>query len=432
MGVGIMKKTKMLMLMSMPFLLLNMTSQDIWANNVFVNMQANQIIDYKIVAAGLDGSDDPRIRNTGGGDGTWVGKVEGTEGSKDTGSLKSNGSADSSADNGADSSNDPSDGSGKFYENKMFYLGLAGVVVVAAIFGALTYRFFLKRKEAKRLRKSLLVLGGGSHAVTDSNSGTNSGIKTRFRVGNLHNVGRREEQQDSFCLSDIYDKDVLTKKGLLAVVADGMGGLEGGAAISKLVCNTFLRSYTKHEEINNPVEFLYDTAAAAENAVEKYVKQKNVEGGSTLVAVLIKNGKMDYLSVGDSHIYLLRDGNLKQLNREHNFGEVLKEKAARGEVDKNEPYVNPQRHALTAYIGMGSFDIVDRNSKSIVLVPGDKIFLCSDGVYNALKPEAIIAAMSGDAVSAAKRMEQEITAKNFSQQDNFTGVIIEYALDERK
>ena len=151
------------------------------------------------------------------------------------------------------------------------------------------------------------------------------------------------------------------------------------------------------------------------------------DGGSTLVAVLIRDGQLHFVSVGDSRIYLLRGGQLIQINREHTFGALLKEKAARGEVDPEEPFVNPRRHALVAYIGMGSFNTVDRSGRPISLIPGDKVLLCSDGVFNALGEEALAAALAGDPLTAAQRLEEEILAQAIPSQDNFTGVIVEYA-----
>lgn len=245
-----------------------------------------------------------------------------------------------------------------------------------------------------------------------------------LRVGNLQNIGRRKEQQDSFCVSDITDKIAVKEKGVLAVVADGMGGLQGGANISNLVAETFLDSY-KSQSNFEPTFFLYQTAEAAERAVEQYMQRTGVNGGSTLVAVMVKNSQLNYISVGDSHIYLLRDNVLTLMNQEHNFAAVLREKAKRGEVDENEQYVNPKRNALTAYIGIGNFDTVDRNSRPEFLRAGDKILLCSDGVYNALGNDAIIAALSFDAITAAKRLEHDILAQNIPEQDNFTAIILE-------
>lgn len=256
-----------------------------------------------------------------------------------------------------------------------------------------------------------------------------SKLKPIFRVGNLHNRGKRDEQQDSFCISDINDTVSVERKGILAVVADGMGGLEGGAAISQLVADTFLEEYNRKRNIESPSEFLYETANAAEVAAEKYMEQHDVDGGSTLVSVLIKGNEMHFLSVGDSHIYILSDNRITLINKEHNFAAVLKEKAARGEVAPDEPYVNPRRNSLTAYIGMGSFQIMDTNDKTIALKPGDKVFLCSDGVFNTLKDAEIKDMLSDDAIVAAERLRNAVLLKGNPKQDNFTGVIVEYVSD---
>ena len=245
-----------------------------------------------------------------------------------------------------------------------------------------------------------------------------------LRAGNLQDIGSRKEQQDSFCLSNIHDATAVRNKGLMAVVADGMGGLEGGAQISRLVTDTFLRNYNQQQSFE-PTTFLYETANSAELAVENYMAQTGVNGGSTLVAVLIKNSRMDYISVGDSHIYLMRDNTLTLINREHNLGALLKEQAERGEVDPNEPYVNPKRNALTAYIGIGNFRTVDKNEQPIFLQKGDKILLCSDGVYNALGDDALIRLLSSDAVTASEQIHREILFQEIPSQDNFTAIILE-------
>jgi len=250
-----------------------------------------------------------------------------------------------------------------------------------------------------------------------------------YRVGNLHHIGQREEQQDSFCLSDINDGEATREKGLLAVVADGMGGLEGGAAISQRVTDTFLARYRKLA-IPDADEFLYDSVMAAEKAVEELMAARHVNGGSTLVAVLLRGDVLHFISVGDSRIYLLRGKKLLQLNHEHTYGALLRERATRGEIDPEEPYVNPRRDALTAYIGMGALKRIDRSERPVPLQPGDKVLLCSDGVFNALGRDALISALEGEAAQAAAQIEEAVLAQELSNQDNFTGVILEWRDDK--
>lgn len=319
--------------------------------------------------------------------------------------------------------NEKSKNEGGFLENLpdnkvVWALGGAGIACIAMVGWRILRKYVKENTDKQKTQKhSSQTYASESH------------LKPRFRVGNLHNIGRRDEQQDSFCISDINDSISVERKGIMAVVADGMGGLEGGAAISQMVADTFLKEYAYQSDIDAPAVFLYDTAKAAETAVEKYMERSNVDGGSTLVAILIKGDKMHFLSVGDSHIYLISNEKIILLNKEHNFAAVLKEKAERGEVAPDEPYVNPRRNSLTAYIGMGSFQIMDTNREAISLNHGDKVFLCSDGVFNTLKEDEIKYMLLKDAVSAAKELETAVLTKGIPKQDNFTGVIVEYMND---
>lgn len=309
------------------------------------------------------------------------------------------------------SSVEDDDGKEVSIRERLFMPLVAATVVLLAAVCLLCWRQRSRTRDSARKNEHSVFSG--------------SVIRPDYQIGNLHNIGKRGEQQDSFCLSDIRDELALEQKGLLAVVADGMGGMEDGAAISQLVTDTFLRCY-RQMSVPDPDAFLYTAAEASENAVEDYMKQAGSNGGSTLVAVLLRGNRMYYISVGDSRIYLLRGGQMFQINREHTYGADLRERAARGEVNPEEPYVNPQRNSLTAYIGMGSFNRVDRNAAPISLQPGDKIMLCSDGVFNALGDDALCKVLDGDVVTATLRLEEAVLGQNLANQDNFTAVLVEW------
>mgnify|MGYP002625264285 CR=1 FL=1 len=247
-------------------------------------------------------------------------------------------------------------------------------------------------------------------------------------VGSFQNVGKRKEQQDSFFFSEPADFDT---KGILATVADGMGGLQGGAIMSRIIVETFRERFNQTSK-PKPKSFLLETARAAETGVENQIVRSGVNGGSTLVAVMIRDDELYFFSIGDSRIYLMHDDRLIQLNEEHTYGSQLLKKAARGEISQSKALNDPERHALTAYIGMGSFNIFDRNEQPIKLSPNDKVMLCSDGVFNALDNVSLIKALNEDAISAARRLEKEISARDISDQDNFTGVILEFRAESEQ
>lgn len=245
-----------------------------------------------------------------------------------------------------------------------------------------------------------------------------------YQIGNVHNRGRREEQQDSFCISDVSNKADLKTKGLMAVVADGMGGLESGASVSQLVSNIFLNKY-RVCAIPDCNAFLYDAVIESEQEVEKYIAANHVDGGSTLVAVMIRDGLLSFISVGDSFIFMIRAGKLIKLNTEHTYGNLLRERAAKGEIDPEEAEINPKRASLTSYIGIGNLRLIDQSGAPIKLADGDILFLCSDGVYNALGDNALLEVVTGgDFGEAAERVEQAVLMQNIPTQDNFTAVMI--------
>lgn len=274
------------------------------------------------------------------------------------------------------------------------------LTAIAAALGAAFYAARLKRR-------------GGRGEKT-------AAPELEYRLGSFSGLGGRDEQQDSYCICGDSDAAM----GLLAAVADGMGGLQDGAAISRKVTEAFSSRFASGRT-EKPEKFLKGCVLDAQRAALKHMDAVGVTGGSTLAAVLIRGGKAHFISVGDSAIYLMRGGELSKLNREHNYASRLMELAARGKVDRLEPYVNPARAALTSYIGIRRLRLIDKSAAPIALAAGDRIMICSDGVYNALEPEAIAGLLAEGAGKAAGDMEAEITARGRKDQDNFTAVIIE-------
>jgi serine/threonine protein phosphatase PrpC len=148
--------------------------------------------------------------------------------------------------------------------------------------------------------------------------------------------------------------------------------------------------------------------------------------GSTLAAVLLVGGSMWLLSVGDSRIALIRNGGILQLNREHTYALDLDEAAARGQISYREAAGDPQRRALTSYIGMGSLEHIDRTTKPMRLLPGDYVLLMSDGVFNAVSDFEIMEALSDDLQASVKKIEKAVLDKRDPGQDNFPALLLRY------
>ena len=244
-------------------------------------------------------------------------------------------------------------------------------------------------------------------------------------IGNTHHIGMRESQQDSFGISDISNAELCARKGVFGVVADGMGGMADGGDVSNIVTQTMLQYFGEVDSSGQPELDLLNMLFAASDNVNRHISGHE-KGGSTAVAVIIQNGKLYWVAVGDSRIYLVRGGALVQINREHTYAVELDEKAATGELTWEDAAGDPKRAALTSYLGMSRLEKVDRNIRPVQLLGGDRILLMSDGVFGTLTDDEILAAMQNDPLKSADALQEKVMAKQNLNQDNFTAVIFEY------
>lgn len=244
----------------------------------------------------------------------------------------------------------------------------------------------------------------------------------QVRVGKLHQQGAREGQQDCFGVSD---ESLVPTHGLLAVVADGMGGLSGGERISQLVVQAVLDAFLSAWKEENPQRLLLVLAQQAVEEVNRYLGPEGLrESGSTLVMALLRQGSLTFLSVGDSRVSLYRRGALTQLNREHIYRRELALRGVNGEMPLEEAYTSSQGAGLTSFLGMGPLAHIDFPDAPLSLLPGDKLVLMSDGVYNALTDQELALAMEQPPEDAAQAIGRAIEEKNYQNQDNYTAVIL--------
>lgn len=245
-------------------------------------------------------------------------------------------------------------------------------------------------------------------------------------VASIHDVGRRSMQQDSFGLSDTEDAGLIRSKGILAVVADGMGGLEDGERMSQIVVVNMLQGFDEADPRIPGDALLSSLVDRANDAVNQDLGEEMIgKCGSTVVAVIIRENRLFWISVGDSHIYVYRSGKLVKLNHDHNYGAQLDESVARGEISMEEALSDKQRAALTSFIGIGDLELVDQNVNPIGLEEGDRVLLMSDGIYGTVSFERLQEILSQPLRQACLLIDKEIHEKNKRNQDNYTCVILE-------
>lgn len=245
--------------------------------------------------------------------------------------------------------------------------------------------------------------------------------------GNAQHIGSRTEQQDSFGFTDINDYPFINKFGVLAVVADGMGGLKGGKEASHLAVQTFINQYQESPSITSIPEKLITSLRAANESVKAFAVQNELVGGigTTLIAAVVYKDHLYWLSVGDSRIYLYRNNTLEQLTKDHIYANELDEKAAAGQISREEADQDPQRESLTSYLGLEEIDELDVSVKPIHLEKEDSVILCSDGLYGSVSPTEMIDAFSSFSTQeAAEELIKLALNKQKPYQDNVTVAIL--------
>ncbi|WP_082767352.1 PP2C family protein-serine/threonine phosphatase [Bosea sp. PAMC 26642] len=234
-----------------------------------------------------------------------------------------------------------------------------------------------------------------------------------FETGAITHVGRvRRENEDSFVLQPEF--------GVWAV-ADGMGGHENGALASGTLAAAV--------ESIGPAASAPDLLARLERSVleanadllRQSRKRGGVAMGSTLAALLVHEQHFACVWSGDSRIYLVRDGQIIQLSRDHTEVQDLVDK---GVLSPDEALRSPRRHVITRAIGV--HDIPELDLDNGELEDGDIFILCSDGLTGHVSDAEILAAVDGQAAQAACDALLALTLDRGAN-DNVTVIVVRHS-----
>lgn len=257
---------------------------------------------------------------------------------------------------------------------------------------------------------------------------------TKILPGNAQFIGSRDEQQDAFGFSDIDDMELVKNVGVLAVLADGMGGFDKGKDASNIAVKIMIDTFAQNST-NEPISELLNRMLYLTNSyLLKYANDCGLNGriGTTLTAAVIKNGSLYWISVGDSRLYHYRNGVLMQMTEDHNYANELEKDIKSGNITKEEAVNKNGKDHLTSYLGIEDIKYIDFNLEPFNLEPKDLIILCSDGLYKTLKHEEIIEVLNKNNKNPQKAAEALIKrVKDYEKpyQDNTTVVILGYNLN---
>lgn len=254
-----------------------------------------------------------------------------------------------------------------------------------------------------------------------------------YLAGLAASRGARQQQEDAAALwpgpaAALPVFEHAPEEGrLVAVLADGMGGHAGGALASRTVCTRFLATYAAESAA---VAARLEAAMWASNAAiaEKVAANRALDGmGSTLVGASFGPDGLEWISVGDSPLYLWRGGEIALVNEDHSLAPLLDELAEAGKITASEAQEDPRRHMLRSAITGSEIELVDLAVRPLALLPGDCVIIASDGIHTLDESEIsrIVAAYQADGPDAvASAMVRAVDSLRDPHQDNVTVLVI--------
>lgn len=213
--------------------------------------------------------------------------------------------------------------------------------------------------------------------------------KPGIDAASLTDVGRqRSNNEDSYLYWEPDSDSDFRRKGRLAIVADGMGGYEGGQEASRLAVET-VRSVYDNDFGGDPQSTLSAAFETAHQNIQRYaMDHPQFYGmGTTCTALAIVDRQLHFAHVGDSRLYLIRGESITRLTRDHSYVGRLVET---GIVRSEDAESHPQRHILTAALGSGRDLVPHTPEQPVPLQEGDTLLLCTDGLWGVV-PDAELA-----------------------------------------
>jgi len=245
--------------------------------------------------------------------------------------------------------------------------------------------------------------------------------RVELRHGAATDVGRVREVNEDACLAEPP----------VFVVADGMGGHEGGDVASRIVVEEFARLAAEGFDATAGEEAVETTLGRCELRILEYAAQQVRAGvsrrrsaGTTVVAALLveDGGEPAWLlaNLGDSRVYRVVDGRLEQVSTDHS---LVQELVSAGRISPEEAAVHPERNVITRALGDSSDPQPD--FFLLGLADADRLLLCSDGVTGMLDDDTIVRllAEAPDARDAAPRLVA--AAVEAGGEDNATAVVVD-------
>ncbi|MGH9766504.1 MAG: Stp1/IreP family PP2C-type Ser/Thr phosphatase [Blastocatellia bacterium] len=197
---------------------------------------------------------------------------------------------------------------------------------------------------------------------------------------------RREINEDCGSFINPTDPSLLARKGCLAIVADGMGGHAAGEVASRIAVVVISRIY--YQSDGDAQAALEEAFRAANHEIyDTAMKDRSLYGmGATCTALTLRDGEARVAHIGDSRLYLVRDGEIYLMTEDHS---VVMEMVRRGQIEIAEARRHPQKNVILRALGARPEASIETWPEPLLTRPGDQFLLCSDGLSDLVEDEEI-------------------------------------------
>jgi serine/threonine protein phosphatase PrpC len=210
-----------------------------------------------------------------------------------------------------------------------------------------------------------------------------------YEFGNGSDVGNvRKQNEDDFVLVQPASFAQRKNKGYLAIVCDGMGGAAAGDVASAMATNIVSSNYFESED-EDPRVALNNAIRLANESIFRHAEENRSDKGmgTTIVATVLMDDEMFFAHVGDSRLYLIRDGEIKQITEDHTMVQTMVQK---GMLTEKQAENHPEGHVLSRSVGVKRDLEVDVALEPMVMKRDDMFLLCSDGLNKHVQDNDIL------------------------------------------
>lgn len=255
-------------------------------------------------------------------------------------------------------------------------------------------------------------------------------MNCHYAVGAADIQGSRENQEDSYIVTDPAgsNRPFSDLDQILVAVADGVGGEAAGEIASQTTVQAFSQSVQQRHAADTWPVILFNALQHANEAIRETIKANPDTAGmaSTLVAATLDKDRLYWISVGDSHLYHLRDGEIKKLNADHSLGAIVDRQANAGFITTDVAAMTPYRNMLISCVMGEELTEIDLSHDALPLRCGDRLILASDGLNTLDNGKiATISHNNPDPQGCAEALTTAVTKATLPNQDNTMVVVID-------